>query len=295
MGEDYTKRAIIKQVDKFYEMVKEANDFEKVKEVYWYLEMEINELKKDKFKSNPSDIRLGIEQFDSKIGSFNNGDLIVLAGLPSTGKTLIACDMIYHNITKFNKKGLLFSIEIPKEQIIKRFELDGKDIEPLINNLIINDTSAICVEDIVDESTRLKEEKGIDFIVIDYLNLVYSTDDLMKNSRMREYLITKKLNELAKKLNVPIIVLSLLGRTVLRRKDKKPVLDDLCHWIKGDAFIEQIIFVHGWNLFTDDEPFKDSLELIIAKNRFGPTGSIKLTKDNCELVKRLSKYRNYKV
>ena len=112
---------------------------------------------------------------------------------------------------------------------------------------------------------------------------------------MREYLITKRLNELAKKLNVPIIVLSLLGRTVLRRKDKKPVLDDLCHFIKSDAFIEQIIFVIGRNLFTDDEPFEDSLELIIAKNRFGPTGTIKLTKDNCDLVKRLSKYRNYKI
>jgi len=211
------------------------------------------------------------------------------------GKTLLAYDLIYHNITKLNKKGLLFSIEIPKEHIIKKFELDGKDIKTLMENLTINDTSSICIEDIVKEATRLKEEKEIDFIVIDYLSLISSTDDLVKKSRMREYLITKKLNELAKKLNVPIIVLSLLGRTVLYRKDKKPVLDDLCHWIKSDAFIEQIILAYGNNPFTDGEPFKDSLELIIAKNRFGPTGTVKLTKDNCDLVKRLSKYRGNKV
>jgi Replicative DNA helicase len=263
----------------------------------------INDVIKDiekasKTKGTVTGITSGFRELDYKTQGFQNGELTVIAARPSMGKTAFVLNMLQHMTFQRDYKALIFSLEMSKELMTKRLlSLEsavevakirtgdlkddhwGRIIDAVVviekSELIIDDTTFGQIEEVKNRFHKYKEEGEIDIIFIDSLQLM--SDNGQSNSRLQEMSeVSRMLKSLARELDIPIVVLSQLGREVERRPDKRPMLIDL-----GDAggaigeYADVVIFIYRdyyYNMNEDD----GIAEIVVAKNRNGSIGMIKL-------------------
>ena len=241
----------------------------------------------------------GFNDLDNLTAGFQNSDLIILAARPSMGKTALALNIAFNAAYKPQVPVAFFSLEMSKEQLVRRLlssagEVDASNLRRAFLStaewanlqtaagylldcpIYIDDTPAATVLDIRAKARRLKADNKLGLVVIDYLQLMRGRADV--HSREQEISeISRSLKALAKELSVPVIALSQLNRRVEERPNKRPQLADL----RESGAIEQdadvIIFIYRDEVYREDSPDKGTAEIIVGKQRNGPTGKVKLS------------------
>lgn len=246
-------------------------------------------------------IPTGFIDLDYKMSGFQPSDLILVAARPSMGKTAfvlnIAQYMAFHN----DVTAAIFSLEMSKEQLVNRLfslesyvdaqllrtgNLKDSDWEKLIegagtigrSNLIIDDTPGISISEMRSKCRKYKMEHNLELIIIDYLQLMSGSVGGRNESRQQEISdISRSLKALARELSVPVIALSQLSRAVEQRPDHRPMLSDL----RESGAIEQdadvVMFIYRDDYYNKDTEHVNEAEIIIAKQRNGPIGTVTLT------------------
>ncbi len=243
-------------------------------------------------------VSTGITDLDMQTTGFQPADLIVLAARPGMGKSALMLSMLYNMALK-NTPSVIFSLEMTKEQLIMRLlssmtripmqdlrsgMLKEEQIQTLHDAteelrklpLYVDDTPALSISELRIRARRIKMEKDIKIVAVDYLQLLRTKEKSNRQEEVAE--ISRNLKALAKELNIPVLALAQLSRQIEQRGDKKPQLADLREsgQIEQDADI--IMFLHRPAYYKKNPlPEEHNLaELIIAKQRQGPTGIIKL-------------------
>ena len=253
-----------------------------------------------KTKGTVTGIPTGFIDLDYKLSGLQRSDLILIAARPSMGKTAFVLNIAQHVAFRQNLAVAIFSLEMSKEQLVNRlFSLEShvdaqalrtgnlKDTEweKLIegagrigkSRMIIDDTSGISIAEMRSKCRKYKLELGLDLIIIDYLQLMSGSGGRSNESRQQEISeISRSLKGLARELNVPVIALSQLSRAVESRTDKRPMLSDL----RESGAIEQdadvCMFIYREDYYIPDTKDKNIAEIIIAKQRNGPIGTVRL-------------------
>ncbi len=246
-----------------------------------------------KRKSGISGLPTGFSDLDNITGGFQKSDLIVIAARPSVGKTSLAINISQNIAIKEKKAVAIFSLEMSKEQLVERMlcsqarvdlqrlktgflsESDWPKLTEAYGELyeakiFIDDSTDTTLTDIRMKARKLKLEQDIDIVIIDYLQLIRSRGRA-ENRVIEISNITRGLKNLARDLNVPVVVLSQLSRAVDRRDDKRPILSDL----RESGSIEQDADVVMF-LYRPDPDIPEEIELNVAKQRNGPTRSVRL-------------------
>lgn len=257
--------------------------------------------KYENIQKNPDSIRgipTGIFKLDTMMKGLQNSDLIILAARPACGKTSFAMNIVNHAAIKNKSKVAVFSLEMSKAQLAQRslFSVAKVDMEKanqgklsvkewnalwaanaeLVNsNIYVDDSSMTNPTDILGKCRRLKRERGLDLVMIDYLQLMSIGKNKDRQQEVSE--ISRSLKIMAKELDVPVLVLSQLSRGTENRKDHRPMLSDLRESgsIEQDADI--VWFIHRPDMYNDSsEEEKNSglAEIIVAKHRNGPVGTV---------------------
>lgn len=255
--------------------------------------------KASKTKGIVTGIPTGFTDLDFKTAGFQDSDLIILAARPSMGKTSFALNLVEYMALKKNKAVAIFSLEMSKQQLVNRLFSMGARIDSTAlrtgnlkdeewgrlvesageignSRIIIDDTPGITVRELRSKCRRYQLEQGLDIIIIDYLQLM-SGNGKSGESRQQEISdISRALKVLARELNVPVIALSQLSRAVEGRQDHRPMLSDLRESgaIEQDADI--VMFLYRDEVYHKDSELKGITELIIAKQRNGPIGTVNL-------------------
>ena len=250
-------------------------------------------------KSDVTGVASGFTELDDMTAGFQSGEIIILAARPSMGKTAFSLNLCIQAALREKRKVAYFSLEMSKEQLMIRLlsiaskvplgalrigQLDDKAWPRLINTaaamsdagLFIDDTSGISPFEVRARARRLKAKHGLDMIIIDYLQLMSMKQRI--ESREREVAeISKTLKAIAKELKVPVIALAQLNRGVEGRSDRRPMLSDLRESgsIEQDADI--IMMLYREDYYDRDNPEIQGIsEVIVGKQRNGPTGAVKL-------------------
>ena len=250
-------------------------------------------------QDNPiTGVATGYYELDGMTSGLQPSDLIIVAGRPSMGKTAVAINIAQNAAVKEGTAVAVFSMEMPAEQLALRMissigRIDqhkvrtGKladDDWPRLTHavgvlsevkLFIDDTPALTPGDLRARCRRLAREHGIGMVVIDYLQLMQVPGNT-ENRATEISEISRSLKALAKELEVPVIALSQLNRSLEQRSDKRPVMSDL----RESGAIEQdadlIMFIYRDEVYNEDSPDKGVAEIIIGKQRNGPIGTRKL-------------------
>jgi len=260
-----------------------------------------SELKKKSLNPMFSGLSSGFYHLDSFTQGFQKSDLIIIAGRPSMGKTALSLNITLNIIKKYQLPVLFFSLEMSKEQLIYRLlanetnisqmhlrtgKLSKEEWLKLITKikdlstlpLFLDDTPNLSLQDIRSKiKTIIFEHNKIGLIVIDYLQLMQNSS-FSTNNRVQELsYITRSLKSIAREFKVPLIVLSQLSRNVESRINKRPILSDLRESgsIEQDADLVLMLYRDSYYNSTEDTSF-NLAELIIAKQRNGPTGTVEL-------------------
>lgn len=242
----------------------------------------------------------GYKDLDELTSGLQPADLVIVAGRPSMGKTTFAMNIAEHAAIKNKKPVLVFSMEMPADSLAMRMmsslgrvdqhrvrtgKLEDEDWPRITSAvsilsdapLFIDDAAALSPGEVRARARRLSREHGqLGLIVLDYLQLMQVSG--FKENRTTEISeISRSLKALAKELNVPVIALSQLNRGLEQRTDKRPVMSDL----RESGAIEQdadlIIFIYRDEVYNENSPEKGVAEIIIAKQRNGPIGKVRLT------------------
>lgn len=256
-------------------------------------------------------IPTGYSELDRMTSGLNNSDLIIVAARPSVGKTAFALNIAQNVATRSRKNVAIFSLEMDSNQLMIRIlcaegNIDAANLRNgkltneewtkltmamgVISNspLFIDDTPGISIEEIKKKCRKLKRERGLSLVLIDYLQLVTVMQSNKSTNRQEEVsIISKSLKALARELNVPIIALSQLSRGVESRQDKRPMMSD----IRESGSIEQdadvVAFLYRDDYYNADTEAKNIIEIIISKQRNGPTGVVELA-----FIKEFNKFVN---
>ncbi len=249
-------------------------------------------------KEKITGVPTGFVDFDARTAGLQKSDLILLAARPSMGKTAFALNIAQNAAVRYNVPVAIFSLEMSREQLVNRMlcseamidaqklrtgEIDDKDWPKLVTamgtlseaDIYIDDTPGITPMEIRAKCRRLKLEKGVGLIVIDYLQLMSS--NRKTDSRQQEISdISRSLKAIAREMEAPIIALSQLSRACESRTDHRPMLSDLRESgaIEQDADI--VAFLYRDEYYNKESEKKNMAELIIAKQRNGPTGTVDL-------------------
>ncbi|GIR92508.1 MAG: replicative DNA helicase [Thiotrichaceae bacterium] len=280
---------------------------------------QINKLVKDSYQTieelsandNPvTGIATGFKEFDEKTTGLHGGDLIIVAGRPSMGKTTFAMNLAEYASLKCDSSVAIFSMEMGGNQLSSRFISSigrinqlkirtGKlsdDDWPRVTQAVsllskakifIDDTPALNPNDIRARSRRLMRENGLDMIIIDYLQLMQVSGST-ENRATEISEISRSLKALARELNVPVVALSQLNRSLEQRTDKRPIMSDL----RESGAIEQdadlISFIYRDEVYNEESPDKGKAEIIVAKQRNGP-----IFKTNLTFLGECTRFENY--
>jgi replicative DNA helicase len=249
-------------------------------------------------KSGITGLSTGFVDLDNPTSGLQDSDLIIIAARPSMGKTTLALNMAQHIAVSDNLPVAFFSLEMSKEQLAQRLlcahaEIDAQRLRrgflssedwprltqavgPLSEApLYIDDTASISVMEMRAKARRLKMEKGLSAIFIDYLQLMRGHEKA-ENRQQEISAISRSLKALAKELDCPVIALSQLSRAVEQRPDKRPVLSDLLESGGIEANADLVMFIYREDYYNPDTERKHVTEVIIAKQRNGPTGRAEL-------------------
>lgn len=252
-----------------------------------------------KTKGNVTGLATGFTDLDYKTSGFQPSDFILVAARPSMGKTAFVLNIAQYMAFKKDKAVAIFSLEMSREQLMNRlFSMESKvdsqslrtgnlkdeEWSKLIesagiigeSNLIIDDTPGISIAEMRSKCRKYKLEHGLDIIIIDYLQLMTGSGR-GSDSRQQEISdISRSLKALARELNVPVVALSQLSRAVEQRTDHRPMLSDL----RESGAIEQdadvVMFIYRDDYYNKDSEDKGIAEIIIAKQRNGPIGTVNL-------------------
>lgn len=265
-------------------------------------EIVLNALEKieqaSKTQGNVTGIPTGFMDLDYKMSGLQNSDFILVAARPSMGKTALVLNIAQYVAFHEHLATAIFSLEMSKEQLVNRLfslesrvdaqilrsgNLNDSDWEKLIegadvigkSHLIIDDTPGISISELRSKCRKYKLEHNLKLIIIDYLQLM--TGSGRSDSRQQEISdISRSLKGLARELNVPVIALSQLSRAVEQRPDHRPMLSDL----RESGAIEQdadvVMFIYRDDYYNKDTDMKNIAEIIIAKQRNGPIGTVNL-------------------
>ena len=255
-------------------------------------------------------ISTGYHEFDKMTAGLQGGDLIIVAGRPSMGKTTLAVNIAENAAIGGKVPTAIFSMEMPSQQLAFRMisslgrvdqtylrtgrfpDEDWSRINTAVQLMseapvFIDDTPGLSPTEIRARSRRLQREHGLGLIVVDYLQLMQVPGNT-ENRATEISEISRSLKALAKELNLPVIALSQLNRGVEQRTDKRPVMSDL----RESGAIEQdadlIIFIYRDEVYNQDTPRKGIADISIAKQRNGPIGEFPLT-----FVGRYTKFENF--
>ena len=256
-------------------------------------------------------IATGFAELDRMTAGFQRNDLIIVAARPSVGKTAFALNIAQNVATKTDEKVAIFSLEMGAEQLVMRMlcaegnidaqrlrtgSLTDEDWGKLtmamgsLSNagIFIDDSPGVRVKEIRAKCRRLKQEQGgLGMILIDYLQLVLGSGRSGENRQQEVSEISRSLKALARELQVPVIAFSQLSRGVEQRQDKRPMMSD----IRESGSIEQdadiVAFLYRDDYYDKESENKNIIEIIIAKQRNGPTGTVSLA-----FVKEYNKFVN---
>ena len=243
-------------------------------------------------------IPTGFHDLDYKMAGLQNSDLILIAARPSMGKTAFALNIAEYVTVKKNVTTAIFSLEMSKEQLAKRIlamnsrvdsqklrtgDLSDREWGDIVDsariigetNLVIDDTPGISITELRSKCRKLKLEKNLGLVMIDYIQLM--TGSKQTESIQQEISeMSRSLKALAREINAPIIALSQLSRRVEQRDDKRPMLSDL----RESGAIEQdadvVMFIYRDEYYNKDTETPGVTEIIIGKQRNGPIGTVRL-------------------
>lgn len=269
--------------------------FTPIKDVVFDAMDRVNQLAQS--KGGITGLSTGLATLDSVTRGLQKSDLIIVAARPAMGKTAFVLNLATH-VALQGGTVAFFSLEMPREQLMHRIfcaegqidathlargELDEEEWSRLVKvadrmiktNLYFDDTSSTTVMDIRTRARRLKAERGLDLIAIDYLQLIQAPGRA-ENRTLAVAEMTRSLKVLARELSVPIIVLSQLSRATEGRSDKRPMLSDLRESgsIEQDADI--VMFLYREDYYNQDTENANITELSIAKHRNGATDTVKM-------------------
>ncbi|HLR72827.1 MAG TPA: replicative DNA helicase [Pseudogracilibacillus sp.] len=249
-------------------------------------------------KSDVTGISTGYRDLDRMTSGFQRNDLIIIAARPSMGKTAFALNIAQNVAINSDENVAIFSLEMGADQLVQRMlcaegninsqrlrtgKLEQEDWEKLTlamgslshAGVFIDDSPGIRVSDIRSKCRRLKQEYGLGMIIIDYLQLIQGNANSQENRQQEVSEISRSLKGLARELEVPLIALSQLSRGVESRQDKRPMMSDL----RESGSIEQDADIVGFlyrDDYYEDDAENSNIEIILAKQRNGPTGTVEL-------------------
>lgn len=261
-------------------------------------------------KTPVTGIATGFDDFDERTAGLQKSDLVIVAGRPSMGKTAFAVNMAEHAVIKEQLSVAVFSMEMPGEQLAMRMmsslgrvdqhkvrtgKLGDEDWPRLTSavtllknkNLFIDDTPALTPAELRARCRRIAREHSLDLIIIDYLQLM-QIPDTPENRATEISEISRSLKSMARELEVPVVALSQLNRSLEQRPNKRPVMSDL----RESGAIEQdadvIVFIYRDEVYNEETTDKGIAEIIIGKQRNGPIGTVKLA-----FLGQYTRFENY--
>ncbi len=241
----------------------------------------------------------GFIDLDYKTSGFQPSDLVLIAARPSMGKTAFVLNIVQHIALRKNLPCMIFSLEMSSEQLVQRMlamdtgidsqklrtgNLADSDWDQLIrgvvsvadSHIIIDDTPGISVTELRSKCRKVKLEKGLSIIIIDYLQLMTGSGRKSDNRQQEISEISRSLKALAREMEAPVVALSQLSRACESRTDHRPMLSDLRESgaIEQDADI--VMFLYRDDYYNKDTEHPNEAEVIIAKQRNGPIGTVNL-------------------
>lgn len=262
-------------------------------------------------KGDVTGIPTGFLELDRMTAGFQRNDLIIVAARPSVGKTAFALNIAQNVAIKTNENVAIFSLEMGAQQLVMRMlcaegnidaqrlrtgkleETDWQKLTMAMGSLsnagiYIDDTPGVRINEIRSKCRRLQQERGLGMILIDYLQLIQGNSSKGSENRQQEVSeISRTLKAIARELQVPVIALSQLSRGVESRQDKRPMMSD----IRESGSIEQdadiVAFLYRDDYYDKESEKQNIIEIIIAKQRNGPVGTVELA-----FVKEYNKFVN---
>jgi replicative DNA helicase len=244
-------------------------------------------------------IPTGFIDLDYKTSGLQPSDLVLIAARPSMGKTAFVLNMVQHIAMKKELPCMIFSLEMSSEQLVQRMlametgidsqklrtgNLTDNDWDPLIrgvvdvsdSKIIIDDTPGISVGELRSKCRKVKLERGLSIVIIDYLQLMTGSSKRSENRQQEISEISRSLKALAREMEAPVVALSQLSRACETRPDHRPMLSDLRESgaIEQDADI--VMFLYRDDYYHKDTEYPNEAEVIIAKQRNGPIGTVNL-------------------
>lgn len=252
-----------------------------------------------KNKSAVTGVPSGFVDLDYMTSGFQPSDMILIAARPSMGKTAFVLNIAQHVAFKKGKSVAIFSLEMSKEQLVNRLfaqesrvnaqnlrngSLTDEDWDKLIESagvignskIVIDDTPSISITELRSKCRKFKLEQGLDLVIIDYLQLMTGSKKNQDNRQQEVAEISRSLKALARELNAPVIALSQLSRAVESRTDKRPMLSDLRESGSIEQDADVVMFIYRDEYYNKDTTDKGITEIIIAKQRNGPVGTVNL-------------------
>lgn len=272
-----------------------TNDFEAISTVLERGFLEIERIFNN--KGVATGVPSGFSDLDSKTSGFQKGDMVLIAARPSMGKTTFVLNLAQHAALRENKSIVIFSLEMSKEQLAYKFlcaeanvdmlrlrtgNLDDQDWENIARasgplaaaKIYIDDTAGVSVMEMRSKCRRIKLEYGIDMIIIDYLQLMSGSGGESRQQEVSE--ISRSIKALAKEMECPVIALSQLSRAPEQRADHRPMLSDLRESGSIEQDADLVMFLYRDEYYNKETEEKNVAECIIAKQRNGPVGTVKL-------------------
>lgn len=263
-------------------------------------------------RGNTTGIPSGFVDLDKMTSGFQRNDLIIVAARPSVGKTAFALNIAQNVAIRAKETVAIFSLEMSAPQLVQRMICAEANLDAGVMRtgdfkgdedwakltmgiaalseaeIYIDDTPGVTVADIRAKCRRLKKEKGLGMILIDYLQLIHGRGKPGENRQQEVSEISRTLKQIARELEVPVIALSQLSRGVEQRQDKRPMMSDLRESgsIEQDADI--VAFLYRDDYYNQETEKKNIIEIIIAKQRNGPVGTVELV-----FLKNFNKFVNY--
>ncbi|HFD38427.1 MAG TPA: replicative DNA helicase, partial [Anaerolineae bacterium] len=243
-------------------------------------------------------IPTGFERIDKLLGGLQRSDMVILAARPSVGKTSLALSFAHNAAKKYNQRVAFFSLEMSSEQVVQRLiaaetginsqrlrrgEIEEHEWNRFIKatndlaetHFYIDDTPGVSAMELRTKARRLHAEVGLDLIIVDYLQLMRG--DHRSENRVQEIsAISRSLKALARELNVPLLALSQLSRGVESRTDKRPILSDLRESGALEQDADVVMFIYRDEMYNENTEWPNIADIIIAKHRNGPTGTVQL-------------------
>ena len=273
-----------------------TNDFQPINQVISEALSMLEKLYEE--KNDVTGLTTGFRDLNKKINGLQRSDLLLIAARPAMGKTAFALNLVQNAALKGDASVAVFSLEMSKEQLVQRMIASQSTVElkkiktgtladndwPRITDgmailsgakIHIDDTPGIKISELRSKCRKLKIEKGLDLVLIDYLQLMEGEGQ--NESRQQEIAkISRSLKILAKELDCPVVALSQLSRAPEQRADHRPMLSDLRESgsIEQDADI--VMFLYRDEYYNPDTEKKNIGEVIVAKNRHGETGTVEL-------------------